>query len=220
MRNFIILTLIVIGCSKKSEEQVKTKFAIAGTINTVYGYSDTLAGALIRIKDITNNLYVNDAIVKINNNQVQYSSSALGYFTLLSYHKNDSFKVEISFSNYNFNILCKTNNLDSVRISLNKDSVIKGENIIISWNYFGEPSGSNMILLKKQGSLEFSFGSGYIPISDTSYILNTSVLDTFKYDLLFISGNFCIINELEPYPNFPNSLIFVGRSANKIIQIR
>lgn len=219
MKRFLIF-IIFLACKGKEERSPQIEYAVAGTINTIQGYSDTLGLTLIRIKNLTDNVYIQDAIVKVNDTQIPYNSSALGYPTLISYKKNKDFQISIKFSNNDINLNCSANELDSIKMSTNKDSVLKGENMEIKWRYFGSPSGKNMILLKKQGDLEFSWGSGYIPINDTIFILNTSQLDTFKYDLLLISGNFCIIQNLKPYPNFPSSLIFVGRGANKIVRIK
>ncbi|MCS7245494.1 MAG: hypothetical protein N2504_05955 [candidate division WOR-3 bacterium] len=219
MKRFLIL-IIFLACKGKEEKPPQIDYAIAGTINTIQGYSDTLGLTLIRIKSLTDNMYVQDAIVKVNDIQISYNSSALGYPAIISYKKNKNFQVGIRFSNNDVNLNCTANDLDSIKVLLNKDSVLKGENIEVKWRYFGSSSGKNMILLKKQGDLEFSWGSGYISINDTIFVLNTSQLDTFKYDLLFISGNFCTIQNFKPYPNFPSSLIFVGRGVNKIIRIK
>lgn len=215
----LIFVLMLLGCGKQENKNI-TKYAIAGTINTLYGYPDTLVGALIRIKNLTDNVYISDATVKINDNNISYNGTAFGYVAILNYKKNQNYKIDISFQNYNISLNCSSNDLDSVKIYTDKDSVNKGESIYIRWQYYTNPSGNNMILLRKGGSAEFSFGSGYIPIGDTSYQLNTSNLEIGDYDLLFISGNFCIIENFDPYPNFPSSLIFIGRGANKVIKIR
>jgi hypothetical protein len=217
---FFIFTLILISCSKNENSSQTKSYAIAGTINTISGYSDSLALGLIRIKNLKDDIYVQDAIVKLNGNQITYNSSALGYSTIAIYKKNQNYKVEISFSSYNVNVDCQSGELDSVRVFVDKDSVIKGDIINVRWKYFGVPNGKNMILLKKKGSVEFNSSSGYIPISDTTYQLSTSNLEITDYDLLLISGNFCEINGFVPYPNFPNSLIFVGRGSSLIIKIR
>lgn len=216
----IFFILILISCSKNENSLQAKSYAIAGTINTISGYPDSLALSLIRIKNLTDNLYVQDAIVKLNGNQITYNSSALGYSSIIIYKNNQNYKVEISFDNYYVNVDCSSKNLDSIRVMVDKDSVNRGDIINVKWRYFGVPDGKNMILLKKKGSVEFNASSGYIPISDTTYQLNTSNLEITDYDLLLISGNFCIINNFEPYPNFPNSLIFVGRGSNLIIKIR
>jgi hypothetical protein len=213
-----IFLLILISCSKN--ESPSQNYAIVGTIMTLSGLPDTLAGVLIRIKNLKDDIYVQDAIVKLNGNQITYNSSALGYLTIAIYKKNQNYKVEISFSSYNVNVDCQSGELDSVRVFVDKDSVIKGDIINVRWKYFGVPNGKNMILLKKKGSVEFNSSSGYIPISDTTYQLSTSNLEITDYDLLLISGNFCEINDFVPYPNFPSSLIFVGRGSNLIIKVR
>ncbi len=215
----ILIILALFGCSKQNKKN-EVKYAIAGTINTLHGYPDTLAGAIIRIKNISENSYISDGIVKINDTIINYNATAFGYVAILNYKKNQNYKIYINFQNYEINLDCLSNNLDSVKIYIDRDSVNRGENININWKYYNSPSGYNMVLLRKGGSIEFSYGSGYIPIEDTSYILNTSNLGVGDYDLLLISGNFCIIDNLEPYPNFPNSLIFLGRGANKVIKIR
>jgi hypothetical protein len=217
---FFIFTLILISCSKNENSSQTKSYAIAGTINTISGYPDSLALGLIRIKNLKDDIYVQDAIVKLNGNQITYNSSALGYLTTAIYKKNQNYKVEISFSSYNVNVDCQAGELDSVKVFVDKDSVIKGDTINVRWKYFGVPNGKNMILLKKKGSVEFNSSSGYIPISDTTYQLSTSNLEITDYDLLLISGNFCEINDFVSYPNFPNSLIFVGRGSNLIIKIR
>ncbi|MEO0224400.1 MAG: hypothetical protein ABIL76_04830 [candidate division WOR-3 bacterium] len=216
----IFFILILISCSKNENSFQAKSYAIAGTINTISGYPDSLAVGLIRIKNLSDNLYVQDAIVKINGSQITYNSSALGYSTITIYKNNQNYKVEIIFDSYNVSIDCLSGNLDSIRVMVDKDSVNRGDIINVKWRYFGMPSGKNMILLKKKGSVEFNASTGYIPISDTTYQLNTSNLEITDYDLLLISGNFCIINNFEPYPNFPNSLIFVGRGSTLIIKIR
>ena len=216
----IFFILILISCSKSENSSQTKSYAIAGTINTISGYPDSLALGLIRIKNLTDNLYVQDAIVKVNGNQIAYNSSALGYSSIIIYKNNQNYKVEISFDNYYVNVDCLSGNLDSIRVVVDKDSVNRGDIINVKWRYFGIPDGKNMILLKKKGSVEFNASSGYIPISDTTYQLNTSNLEITDYDLLLISGNFCLINNFEPYPNFPSSLIFVGRGSNLIIKIR
>jgi len=213
-----IFLLILISCSKN--ETPSQNYAIVGTIMTLSGFPDTLAGVLIRIKNLKDDIYVQDAIVKLNGNQITYNSSALGYLTTAIYKKNQNYKVEISFSSYNVNVDCQSGELDSVRVFVDKDSVIKGDIINVRWKYFGVPNGKNMILLKKKGSVEFNSSSGYIPISDTTYQLSTSNLEITDYDLLLISGNFCEINGFVPYPNFASSLIFVGRGSNLIIKVR
>jgi hypothetical protein len=213
-----IFLLILISCSKNGSPS--QNYAIVGTIMTLSGLPDTLAGVLIRIKNLKDDIYVQDAIVKLNGNQITYNSSALGYSTIAIYKKNQNYKVEISFSSYNVNVDCQAGELDSVKVFVDKDSVIKGDTINVRWKYFGVPNGKNMILLKKKGSVEFNSSSGYIPISDTTYQLSTSNLEITDYDLLLISGNFCEINDFVSYPNFPNSLIFVGRGSNLIIKIR
>lgn len=217
---FFIFTLILISCSKNENFSQTKSYAIAGTINTISGYPDSLALGLIRIKNLTDNIYIQDAIVKINGSQIAYNSFALGYSTIVVYKNNQSYKVEIIFNNDNVDIDCLSGNLDSIRVVVDKDSVNRGDIINVKWRYFGMPSGKNMILLKKKGSIEFNASTGYIPISDTTYQLNTSNLEITDYDLLLISGNFCQIDNFQPYPNFPSSLIFVGRGSNLIIKIR
>ncbi len=216
----IFLLLILISCSKNEISSQAKSYAIAGTINTISGYPDSLALVLIRIKNLTDNVYIQDAIVKINGNQITYNNSALGYSSVVIYKNNQNYKVEISFNSYNVNVDCLSGNLDSVRVIVDRDSVNRGDTINVKWKYFGMPNGKNMILLKKKGSIEFNFSSGYIPISDTTYQLNTSNLEITDYDLLLISGNFCQIDNFQPYPNFPSSLIFVGRGSSLIIKIR
>ncbi len=220
MIQFLILLIFVLGCKKDESYEPKIKYAIAGTILSMPPLSDTLAAALIRIKNLTDNVYISDADVKINNVQITYNPVAFGYSSLLKYNKNQNYHVDISFQNYALGLDCYSNNLDSIKLSLSKDSVTIGEVVNVSWTYYGEPSGNNMILLRKAGSSEFYFASNYISVLDTFYSLNTSNLDTGDYDLLLISGNFCIINNFEPYPPFGNSFIFVGRGSSKILKIR
>lgn len=216
----IFFILILISCSRNENSSQTKSYAIAGTINTISGYPDSLAIGLIRIKNLKDDIYIQDAMVKINGNQITYNSSALGYSTIIVYKNNQNYKVEINFDNYNVSVDCLSGNLDSIRVIVDKDSVNRGDIINVKWEYFGEPNGKNMILLKKKGSVEFNASSGYIQISDTTYQLNTSNLETTDYDLLLISGNFCEIDNFQPYPNFPNSLIFVGRGSSLIIKIR
>ncbi len=220
---FLIFLIFIFGCKsdKSSTSPVnQLKYAIAGTILSIPPLSDTLAGVLIRIKNLTDNVYISDANVKVNNVQITYNSGAFGYSSILKYNKNQNYHVDISFQNYIISLDCYSNNLDSVKVYLSKDSVIRGEIVNVSWTYYGEPSGNNMILLRKAGYTEFYFASNYISVLDTFYSLNISNADIGDYDLLLISGSFCIINNFEPYPPFQNSFIFVGRGSSRILKIR
>jgi hypothetical protein len=181
---------------------------------------DTLAGVLIRVKNLTENKYYQNAVVKINDTTLNYNPNAFGYVDTVSYFKSKNYKIDINFENYSLSLNCVAPNLDSVKIFIDSQIVKKGSPVNVFWYYGGSPSGSNMILLQKQGSIDFYYGTGYIPISQTSYVLNTSNLESSIYYLWFISGNFCSISDLDSYPNFPSSLIFVGVLTIRSIEVQ